>query len=279
MASALRLGLSRPTAATMLHPQPTHPLVALAALNSSRATRPSRPAAAAAAAAPRTTRLFGTTAALSGRGEPRDYTGQPIPGQHVPEYPYGSRRLYKQSNSGLYGSARIQFGNNVTPKHHVRTPRRWRPNLQRKRLWSPALGCFVQTRITNRVLRTVDKCGGLDEYLLGGKSARLRDLGPWGWKLRWRVMQTDAVKERFRDERVRLGLPDWTEDEWEAILAGDILGEEEWAGESGVSDEELDHVLDTEQDIVLGKDDAPGDDPSPESEAAQDEGFMKEARP
>jgi len=57
------------------------------------------------------------------------------------------------------------------------------------------------------VLRTLDKVGGLDEYLLGEKTARVRELGMGGWKLRWRIMQTEKVKERFRVERVKMGLP------------------------------------------------------------------------
>lgn len=57
------------------------------------------------------------------------------------------------------------------------------------------------------MLRTIDKAGGLDEYLLGEKTQRLKELGMGGWKLRWRIMQTDSVKERFRLERKKLGLP------------------------------------------------------------------------
>lgn len=57
------------------------------------------------------------------------------------------------------------------------------------------------------MLRTIDKEGGLDEYLLGEKTRRIKELGMGGWKLRWRIMQTDAVKERFRAQREKLGLP------------------------------------------------------------------------
>lgn len=79
--------------------------------------------------------------------------------------------------------------------------------MQRKRLYSEALGKFLKVRVTTRVLRTMDKCGGLDEYLLGEKSQRIKELGMGGWKLRWRIMQTDTVKERFRAQRELLGLP------------------------------------------------------------------------
>lgn len=57
------------------------------------------------------------------------------------------------------------------------------------------------------MLRTIDKCGGLDEYLLGEKAGRIKELGMGGWKLRWRIMQTESVKERFRKQREALGLP------------------------------------------------------------------------
>lgn len=58
------------------------------------------------------------------------------------------------------------------------------------------------------MLRTIDKVGGLDEYLLGEKPARIKELGMGGWLLRWRIMQTDTVKKRFAEQRKALGLPD-----------------------------------------------------------------------
>lgn len=71
-----------------------------------------------------------------------------------------------------------------------------------------------------RVLRTLDKVGGLDEYLLGEKSARIKELGMAGWRLRWRIMQTEVVRERFRRQRLAMGLP---------------LVEEELVGSDGLS--------------------------------------------
>ena len=59
-----------------------------------------------------------------------------------------------------------------------------------------------------RVMRTIDKVGGLDEYLLGEKAARIKDLGMGGWALRWRIMRTPTVQERFRRQRAEMGLPE-----------------------------------------------------------------------
>ena len=130
----------------------------------------------------------------------------------MPPYPYGPSQIYKQSNFGLYGTAKIRYGNMVSEKNEIKTRRYWRPNVHFKRLWSESLEQFVRIRITAKVLRTVDKCGGLDEYLLGEKAQRIKELGMGGWKLRWRIMQTEKVKERFRRQREMLGLDPLPED-------------------------------------------------------------------
>jgi large subunit ribosomal protein L28 len=124
----------------------------------------------------------------------------------IPIYPYGPARWYKQSNFGLYGSSRIRFGNNVSSRTETKTRRKWRPNIQHKRLWSVALSRFVQVKIATRVLRTIDKVGGLDEYLLGEKAGRIKDLGMKGWELRWRIMSSVWYKKRRELERGKLGL-------------------------------------------------------------------------
>ena len=58
-----------------------------------------------------------------------------------------------------------QFGHNVSHSN-VKTNRRFDPNLQRVHLQSDALGRRVALRITTRALRTVQKHGGLDPFLL-----------------------------------------------------------------------------------------------------------------
>ena len=64
-------------------------------------------------------------------------------------------------------------------------------------------------KVQARVLRTIDKCGGLDEYLLGEKTGRIKELGVEGWRLRWMVMGSGKVGRRFKEERVALGLGGW----------------------------------------------------------------------
>lgn len=50
----------------------------------------------------------------------------------------------------------------------------------------------------------MDKVGGLDEYLIGGKASRIKELGVEGWRLRWAVLNAPGFKKRLRnDERVR----------------------------------------------------------------------------
>ena len=123
-------------------------------------------------------------------------------------------------NAGLYGGATILYGNMVSEKNEHKTRRRWIPNAHRKKLWSELLGQFIQVRLTLRVLRTIDKVGGIDEYLLGSDSpARIKALGVAGWDLRWKVMQTEGYQERIKRERRRLGLPaeGWKEAEKERI--------------------------------------------------------------
>jgi len=65
-------------------------------------------------------------------------------------------------------------GNNVShAMNHSR--RRFLPNLQVVRLQSDILGERIRMRLTTRAMRTVDKKGGIDEFLLNTPSRKLTD--------------------------------------------------------------------------------------------------------
>jgi large subunit ribosomal protein L28 len=62
-------------------------------------------------------------------------------------------------------------GKDVLSGHHVshannKTKRVFRPNLQMVTLASDALGRSIRLRVSANALRTVDRTGGLDSYLL-----------------------------------------------------------------------------------------------------------------
>ena len=55
-------------------------------------------------------------------------------------------------------------GNNV-PFSLKKTRRRFLPNIQSKRIFVPELDRFVNLRLSTRAMRTMDKKGGLMNYL------------------------------------------------------------------------------------------------------------------
>jgi large subunit ribosomal protein L28 len=71
----------------------------------------------------------------------------------------------------LTGKAVIT-GNNVSHAHN-KTRRRFLPNLQHTSLQSETLGQMVRLRITPHAMRTVDRHGGLDAFLLKAKDDKL----------------------------------------------------------------------------------------------------------
>jgi large subunit ribosomal protein L28 len=66
----------------------------------------------------------------------------------------------------------VQTGNNVSHANN-RTRRRFLPNLQTASLQSDVLGENVRMRITTSALRTIEKNGGLDAWLLGTSNTKL----------------------------------------------------------------------------------------------------------
>lgn len=66
----------------------------------------------------------------------------------------------------------VQAGNNVSHSNR-KTRRRFMPNLQEVAIYSEILEAPVTLRITNNGLRTIEKNGGLDLYLLNTPVSKL----------------------------------------------------------------------------------------------------------
>ena len=65
-----------------------------------------------------------------------------------------------------------QSGNNVSHARN-RTKRRFLPNLQKISFISEMLGRSIQFKVAASTIRTVEKKGGLDEYLLKTSNNKL----------------------------------------------------------------------------------------------------------
>ena len=80
---------------------------------------------------------------------------------------------------------KVQFGHNVSHSKR-RTKRTFMPNIQKVSLPSDVLGCDVSLQVSVRALRTVQKKGGLDAFLI--KTAD-KDLAEEGLRLMRRVLK------------------------------------------------------------------------------------------
>lgn len=112
-----------------------------------------------------------------------------------PAYPYGEARVFKRSDRGLFGGQERGSGHQISSmgnKHR----RSWLPNVITKTLWSESLNKTVKLKLTARVLRTITKEGGLDNYLTKDKSARIKELGIFGWQLRYDILKAREEKNK-----------------------------------------------------------------------------------
>ena len=80
---------------------------------------------------------------------------------------HGSNRARR----GLYDGKDVRTGNNVSFSMRA-TKRTFKPNRHMKRLYSETLDEMIRFHVTAATLRSVDKAGGLDNYLLNNKNIR-----------------------------------------------------------------------------------------------------------
>jgi large subunit ribosomal protein L28 len=70
-----------------------------------------------------------------------------------------------RSRRGLYDGKDVRTGNNVSFSMRA-TKRTFKPNVMIKRVYSEILDEMVKFHLTTSTLRSIDKAGGLDNYLL-----------------------------------------------------------------------------------------------------------------
>ena len=94
-----------------------------------------------------------------------------------------TRQASNRSRRGLYDGKDIRSGNNVSFSNK-RTKRKFKPNVFRKRLYSEILDEMIQFHVTTSALRTIDKYGGLDNYLLKNKNVTEGE----GWQVKQKLL-------------------------------------------------------------------------------------------
>jgi large subunit ribosomal protein L28 len=84
----------------------------------------------------------------------------------------------------------VLSGNNVSHANN-KTRRRFLPNLQQQSLLSDTLGFSVSLRMSTRAIRTVERNGGIDAFLLGTNNSRLP---PEALTLKRRILKSQAKR-------------------------------------------------------------------------------------
>mmetsp|Transcript_127 Transcript_127/g.220 ORF Transcript_127/g.220 Transcript_127/m.220 type:complete len:200 (-) Transcript_127:244-843(-) len=119
------------------------------------------------------------------------------------------RTRSSRSRRGLYDGKDVRFGNNV-PFSMKKTRRRWNPNVQEKRVYSEILDEMIPFHITTSALRSIDKMGGLDQYLLKSRHVSTKGEGE-GQRIRNRVLQKMRHQKELKKQAIARGecVEDW----------------------------------------------------------------------
>jgi len=83
----------------------------------------------------------------------------------------------------------VLTGNNVSHAHN-KTRRRFLPNIQATTLLSDALGEAIKLKLSTQTIRSIEKNGGLDAYLL---STADKNLTEEAIKLKRRIRKASVV--------------------------------------------------------------------------------------
>lgn len=121
--------------------------------------------------------------------------GTPLePGMHIPKKQDTVPRyefepmFFKRQNRGLFGGLQRKRAKTCSESGNKNLRARL-PNVQKASLWLETLNKRISTKVSTRVLKTIDKEGGLDRYLTKHSMGRIKTLGLKGWGLRYKVLK------------------------------------------------------------------------------------------
>ena len=97
------------------------------------------------------------------------------------------------ARGNLLGGSDVMFGNKRSEKGKNRSRRAWTPNATRRRVTSDLLGKTWKVRVANRVLRDMERRGGLDNYLLKTTEDRLQS--DWATHIREQLLDRMGVQD------------------------------------------------------------------------------------
>jgi large subunit ribosomal protein L28 len=100
-----------------------------------------------------------------------------------------------RSKRGLYDGKDVKSGNNRSFSMRA-TKRKFKPNVFIKRVYSEILDEMIRFHLTTSALRSIDKVGGLDNYLL---TSRHVDSGE-GLQVKKRIVNRLKYRHRHADE-------------------------------------------------------------------------------
>lgn len=117
------------------------------------------------------------------------------------------RHRSNRSRRGLYDGKDIRSGNNVSfSMRHTR--RTFKPNVFKKRVYSEILDEMIQFHMTTSALRSIDKAGGLDNYLL--KSRHVTDEGE-GYAAKKRILKELKRRKRMEERMAAIAQEEFEE--------------------------------------------------------------------
>eukprot|EP00978_Attheya_sp_CCMP212_P020093 scaffold57136_cov47-Attheya_sp.AAC.3 len=102
-----------------------------------------------------------------------------------------------RSRRGIYDGKDIRAGNNVSFSMKA-TKRKFKPNVFVKRVYSEVLDEMVRFHLTTSALRSIDKAGGLDNYILTSRHVKEGE----GKAMKIRILDKMARDLEKKDESI-----------------------------------------------------------------------------